>query len=264
MRADVPPLAIERGEAIAIAEAASPSAACVLGRLGPHGGAAPCRRRRRASVSGMRSCGARRAAGYRALVGNALAPPLWDVRFARFRRRRRGARGRVARHRDRRRQGARRGAIGCPRRARARRLRAPTRRRWPDRTVAEQFGADVARWCRAAPRGIRAARAQGWLFAYADPRVRRRQDGGGAHDRSPSRATRSPAASRSDVRARELAARGVGARRPPARWCDRSRSAPSRSRRSRRLVFAMVAWARGRSEPVAALAADERVRFLDD
>ncbi|MFO1302733.1 MAG: type II CAAX endopeptidase family protein [Burkholderiales bacterium] len=85
LRADVPPLAIDRGEAIAVAE----------GALAARGAQPGSDWERMAVPRSAMDEGAQRLwhgfvwreAGpqaYRALVGNALAPPLWDVRVARF------------------------------------------------------------------------------------------------------------------------------------------------------------------------------------
>jgi hypothetical protein len=84
-RADAPAMAIDRGQAIAAAEAALAGRGVDLG---------PAWRRSAVPRSALDDPVQRQwhtfvwkeagADAYRALVGNALAPPLWDVRFARF------------------------------------------------------------------------------------------------------------------------------------------------------------------------------------
>lgn len=85
LRADVPPLSIDRAQAEAVARAAVVAQGALLGpewrqvavvRLAPEEG-----------VQRLWHRFVWREAGpdaYRALVGRALAPPLWEVRFARF------------------------------------------------------------------------------------------------------------------------------------------------------------------------------------
>ena len=85
LRADVPPLPESRDEAVAIAEAALAARGVTLGsqwkRLATTSRALddPTLRTWHAYV--WREAG---PAAYRKLIGTTLAPPLWDVRFARF------------------------------------------------------------------------------------------------------------------------------------------------------------------------------------
>ena len=85
LRADVPPLAVDRGAAEAAAVSALAERRVVLGPQWHRFSAPrtaiedPGQRQYHAFV--WREAG---AAAYRALVGRTLAPPLWDVRFVRF------------------------------------------------------------------------------------------------------------------------------------------------------------------------------------
>ena len=85
LQADAPPLAIERAEAIAIAEAALAQRGAALGsewdRMAIPRSAMDDGNQRLWHGFVWREAGPQ---AYRSLVGNALAPPLWDVRFARF------------------------------------------------------------------------------------------------------------------------------------------------------------------------------------
>ena len=112
-------------------------------------------------------------AAYRALVGNALAPPLWDVRFARFD-------GDVAERAeewrvtvDRRRHACGRSGTCCPR-------RAPGARLARDAALALARAARCASGSALDPAALHAAsRADetkrpartDWTFTFADPRV---------------------------------------------------------------------------------------------
>ena len=82
---DAPPLAIDRGTAIAAAEAALRARGVTLGpdwrRLAQPRSVLGESSSRTAHAFVWREAG---AAAYRALIGNTLAPPLWEVRFARF------------------------------------------------------------------------------------------------------------------------------------------------------------------------------------
>ena len=81
----MPPLAIDRGAAEAAAVAALAERGVVLGPPWQRFSAPrteiedPAQRQLHGFV--WREAG---AAAYRSLIGNTLAPPLWDVRFARF------------------------------------------------------------------------------------------------------------------------------------------------------------------------------------
>ena len=128
-------------------------------------------------------------AAYRALVGNALAPPLWDVRFARFDGdvAERAEEWRVTVTGDGRVRAGR--ASACRRHGRARRSRATRRRRSRNARCAISSAVDrAARSSCAAPTRRSGPRARDWVFAYADPRV----DVGKAR-RSTRRRSRSPA-----------------------------------------------------------------------
>ena len=201
---------------------------------------------------------------YRALVGSALAPPLWDVRFARFD-------GDVAERAeewrvtvDRRRQGARRSRHRVAGGAQGRdAARATPRRRFAERALRERFGLDPAA-----------------LILRARGRVRSGQRARDWSSRTPTRASTSARAARPGSASRSRATRS----RSPADRCTcrkagsapsrerddaaagrapRSHSAPSRSPPFAALVFAIVAWARGRCESTRARP-HERVRLRHD
>ena len=85
LRADVPPLAIERGKAEDAAVAALAERGVVLGppwqRFSTPRTEIGDSAQRQMHGFVWREAG---AAAYRALIGNTLAPPMWEVRFARF------------------------------------------------------------------------------------------------------------------------------------------------------------------------------------
>ncbi len=84
-RVDAPPLAIDRATAIAVAEKALRARGVTLGpdwrRLAQPRIVLGESTARGAHAFAWREAG---ASAYRALIGNTLAPPLWEVRFARF------------------------------------------------------------------------------------------------------------------------------------------------------------------------------------
>jgi hypothetical protein len=171
MRADVPPLAIDRGEAIAIAEAGLARRGAVLGadwnRMAVPRNAIDEGAQRKWHAFVWREAG---PPAYRALVGTALAPPLWDVRFARFA-------GDVAERAE-----EWRVTVTGDGKVRAVVHRLPEARKGATlsradaeglagRAIREQFGLEASSLvARGADEVARPARKD-WIFAYADPRV---------------------------------------------------------------------------------------------
>jgi hypothetical protein len=245
MRADVPPLAIDRGEAIAIAEAGLARRGVALGsdwnRMAVPRAAIEDGVQRQWHAFVWREAGPQ---VYRALVGNALAPPLWEVRFARFG-------GDVAERAE-----EWRVTVTGDGKVRAMVHRLPEARKGAtltraeaqalaDRAVREQFGVDVAALVpRGADEVARPARKD-WIFAYADPRVEVGKSG---------EARMQVAIAGDEVAA---ASRSMYV---PESW-QRAESERDARRQVVRMiafgtialaviaaiVFAMVAWARGRS-----------------
>jgi len=170
-RADVPPLAIERGEAIGIAEAGLAKRGVVLGadwdRMAVPRLAVDDAAQRQWHSFVWREAGPQ---AYRALVGNALAPPLWDVRFARFA-------GDVAERAEEWRvtvtgDGKVRAVVHrLPEGRKGATLSRAEAQALAERALREQFGADPSALVpRGADEYARPARKD-WIFAYADPRV---------------------------------------------------------------------------------------------
>lgn len=171
LRADAPPLALTRAEAIAAAEAALAARGVTLGpewrRL-----AVP-----RAALDGGAQRGWHtfvwREAGpeaYRALVGTVLAPPLWEVRFARFE-------GDVARRAEEWRvavvaQGEIRQVVHrLPEDSAGVKLDQAAAQAIVDRTLAQEFGATAKRFVFRGADQAELPRRRDWVFAYADPGV---------------------------------------------------------------------------------------------
>ncbi len=171
LRADAPPLSLSRAEAIAAAEQALAARGITL---------APEWRRLAHPRSALEDGTQRRwhefvwtEAGpeaYRGLVGNALAPPLWDVRFARFE-------GTVAERAEEWRvtvagDGKVRQVVHrLPEDRAGARLDRAAAQVIADATLAAQFGdTAVGLVARGADQSERPARRD-WVFAYADPRV---------------------------------------------------------------------------------------------
>jgi Type II CAAX prenyl endopeptidase Rce1-like len=171
MRADAPPLAIERSEAIAIADASLAKRGVVLGsdwdRMAVPRSAIEEGAQRQWHAFVWREAGPQ---VYRSLVGNALAPPLWDVRFARFE-------GDVAERAEEWRvtvtgNGKVRAVVHrLPEARKGATLSRAEAQALAERALREQFGADPAALLpRGADEYARPARKD-WIFAYADPRV---------------------------------------------------------------------------------------------
>ncbi len=261
LHADVPALEIDRAQAIAIAEAAIARRGAALGaewdRMAVPRQAIEDSAQRQWHAYVWREAGPQ---AYRALVGGALAPPLWEVRFARFA-------GDVAERAE-----EWRVTVTGDGKVRAVGHRLPEARKGAtlpradaqalaERTLREQFGADPqALTPRGADEYQRPARKD-WEFAYADPRVDVGK-GGEARMRI--------AIAGDDV---AVASRSMYV---PESW-QRAESERDAQRQVLRLVafgviavasiaalvFAMVAWARGRSRSAGARA-HERVRLRHD
>jgi len=245
LHADVPALEIDRAQAIAIAEAAIARRGAALGaewdRMAVPRQAIDDSAQRQWHAYVWREAGPQ---AYRALVGGALAPPLWEVRFARFA-------GDVAERAEEWRvtvtgDGKVR-AVGhrLPEARKGATLSRADAQALAERTLREQFGADPqALTPRGADEYQRPARKD-WEFAYADPRVDVGK-GGEARMRI--------AIAGDDV---AVASRSMYV---PESW-QRAESERDAQRQVLRLVafgviavasiaalvFAMVAWARGRS-----------------
>jgi hypothetical protein len=245
MRADVPSLAIDRAEAIAIAEAGLAKRGVVLGAdwdrmsVPRHPIDEGAQRQWHAFV--WREAGPE---AYRALVGTALAPPLWDVRFARFA-------GDVAERAEEWRvtvtgDGKVRAVVHrLPEARKGATLSRADAQALAERAIREQFGLDPSTLvARGADEYARPARKD-WVFAYADPRV----------DVGKSGEARVQVAIAGDEVA--AASRSMFV---PESW-ERAESERAAQRQVLRilaygtialaaiatLVFAVVAWARGRS-----------------
>lgn len=181
LRADVSPLGVSRAEAIAVAENALVARGVTLGpqweRLAIPRSAMEEGIQRRWHTFVWRGAG---PDVYRSLVGTALAPPLWDVRFARFD-------GTVAERAEEWRvtvMGAPAGADGRPGHDGVRQIvhRVPEERPGArldraqaqtivDLTLARQFGDDAkALVFRGADQSERPNRRD-WVFVYVDPRL---------------------------------------------------------------------------------------------
>lgn len=171
LRADAPPLALSRADAITVAEKALAGRGVSLGpewqRLAIPRAALEegVQRRWHAFVWGEAGPEA-----YRALVGNALAPPVWDIRFARFDGTvaERAEEWRVAVTGD---GSVRQVAHRLPEARPGAKLDRAAAQAIVDRTLAQQFGSDAGKLvARGADQSEQPARRD-WVFAYADPRV---------------------------------------------------------------------------------------------
>jgi membrane protease YdiL (CAAX protease family) len=245
VRADAPALAIDRAEAIAIAEAGLARRGVVLGpewdRMSVPRNAIEEGSQRQWHAFVWREAGPQ---AYRALVGNALAPPLWDVRFARFA-------GDVAERAEEWRvtvtgDGKVRAIVHrLPEARKGASLSRADAQALADRAIREQFGLDPSTLvARGADEYARPARKD-WVFAYADPKV----------DVGKSGEARLQVAIAGD----EIAAASRSMYVPES-W-ERAESERAAKRQVLRivaggaialaaiasLVFAVVAWARGRS-----------------
>lgn len=171
LRADAPALGLSRAEAIAAAEKALAARGTSLGpewqRFAIPRFALDEGVQRRWHAFVWREAGPQ---AYRALVGNALAPPLWDVRFARFE-------GSVADRAEEWRvtiapDGAVRQVVHrLPEDRPGAQLDRAAAQAIVDRTLAQDFGAIASRLVpRGADQSERPHRRD-WVFAYADPGV---------------------------------------------------------------------------------------------
>ena len=171
LRADVPAVAIDRDAAVAAARSALAERGVVLGA--DWTGLAIPRSALEDATERLWHAFVWREAGpraYRTLVGNALAPPLWDVRFARFE-------GDVAERAEEWRvtvrgdgriwQIAHRLPEGRP----GATLTRDEAQSLAERTLHRQLGSDAgALLLRGADQAQRPNRRD-WLFAYVDPRI---------------------------------------------------------------------------------------------
>jgi len=177
LRADAPALGLARADAIAVAEKALAARGASLGpewqRLAMPRAALEEGVQRRWHAFVWREIG---PDAYRALVGNVLAPPLWDVRFARFE-------GTVAERAEEWRvtvtpDGAIRQVVHrVPEDRPGAKLDRAAVQAIVDRTLAEQFGGIAPGLV---PRGAdqtERPHRRDWVFAYADPRVNVGKDG---------------------------------------------------------------------------------------
>ncbi len=177
LRADVPPLSVDRAQAQALAAAALEAQGARLGpewqtfavvRLAPDEGVQRLWHR-----FVWKEAGPER---YRSLVGNALAPPLWEVRFARFEGdvADRAEEWRVAVAGD----GSIRQVVHRLPEARAgAQLERPAAEALAQEALRKQFGLEPEQAVlRSADQAQRPARRD-WGFVYADPRVTVGKDG---------------------------------------------------------------------------------------
>lgn len=171
LRADAPPLALSRGEAITVAEAALAVRGVTLGpewrRLAVPRSAVDDAVQGRWHRFVWREAG---PAAYRELVGTTLAPPLWDVRFARFE-------GGVADRAEEWRVAVQDGGTirqvvhRLPEERPGARLERAAAQAIVERTLAQQFGAAAAGFVARGADQIERPQRRDWVFAYADPRV---------------------------------------------------------------------------------------------
>ncbi len=171
LRADAPPLALSRAEAIAVAEKALAAHGVTLGpqweRMAMPRSALEEGVQRRWHAFVWREAGPQ---AYRSLIGTALAPPLWDVRFARFDGTvtERAEEWRVTVMGD---DAIRQMVHRLPEDRAGAKLDRAAAQAIVDRTLAQQFGSDAAALVfRGADQSERPHRRD-WVFVYVDPRV---------------------------------------------------------------------------------------------
>ena len=246
MRADVPPLAIDRDEAIAMAEAGLARRGVALGtdwdRMAIPRSAIDTGTQRQWHAYVWREAGPQT---YRALVGNALAPPLWDVRFARFT-------GDVAERAEEWRvtvagDGKVRAVVhSLPEARKGATLSRAEAQALAERTLREQFDVDPATLvARGADEVARPARKD-WVFAYADPRVVVGKSGE-ARVQVAIAGDEVTGASRS-MYVPESWQRAESEREAQRQWVRIVAFGTIALASIAALVFAVVAWARGRSD----------------
>jgi len=171
LRADAPPLALTRGEAIAVAEATLAARGVSLGpewhRLAVPRSALEDGVQRRWHRFVWREAGPE---AYRALVGTTLAPPLWEVRFARFEGSvaERAEEWRVAVQGD---GGVRQVVHRIPEERAGAKLERAAAQAIVERTLAQQFGAAATGFVARGADQIERPQRRDWVFAYADPRI---------------------------------------------------------------------------------------------
>ncbi len=171
MRADAPPLGLSRAEAIAVAEGVLAARGVSLGaqwqRLAIPRYALDEGVQRRWHAFVWREAGPQ---AYRALVGNALAPPLWDVRFARFE-------GSVAERAEEWRVTIGPGGVvrqvvhRLPEDRPGAKLDRAAAQAIVDRTLGQEFGAIAPRLVLRGADQSEQPQRRDWVFAYADPEV---------------------------------------------------------------------------------------------